>query len=109
MNEGLHLAHAPIVEAVIDINCDLPPETDFSELKDQAKQALSSSYPKARRRITQQHEFGITTAESLPATVARGVTWLQFLSEDEKQVVQFRGEGYSFNRLAPYGRLDDYL
>ncbi len=34
---------------------------------------------------------------------------LQFLAEDEKQLVQVRQEGYSFNRLAPYRSLDDYL
>jgi uncharacterized protein (TIGR04255 family) len=33
----------------------------------------------------------------------------QFLKNDEKQLVQFRNEGFSFNRLAPYTTLDDYL
>ncbi len=28
---------------------------------------------------------------------------------DRRQVVQLRSQGYSFNRLAPYGTLDDYL
>ena len=108
MTEGLHLAHAPIVEAVIDINCDLPPGTDFSELQERAKQDLSGSYPKARRLITQRRELGIAVVERVQP-VSQRVTGLQFLTEDEKQIVQFRGEGYSFNRLAPYGRLDDYF
>jgi uncharacterized protein (TIGR04255 family) len=34
---------------------------------------------------------------------------LQFLTADEKQIVQCRRLGYSFNRLAPYATLDDYL
>ena len=37
------------------------------------------------------------------------VSGLQFLSADERQIVQIRPEGYSFNRLAPYGSLDEYL
>ena len=102
---GLHLAHAPIVEAILDIHCDLPPGTDFSALQERAEQALSVSYPKVRRQITQRHHLGIF---ALPEASQR-VTGLQFLTEDEKQIVQFRGEGYTFNRLAPYGRLDDYL
>jgi uncharacterized protein (TIGR04255 family) len=34
---------------------------------------------------------------------------LRFIQEDEKQLVQVRVEGFSFNRLAPYTSLDDYL
>ena len=33
----------------------------------------------------------------------------QLLSQDEKQLVQVRVSGFSFNRLAPYTTLDDYL
>ena len=33
----------------------------------------------------------------------------QFLQDDEKQLVQVRAQGFSFNRLAPYRNLDDYL
>lgn len=31
------------------------------------------------------------------------------MHDDEKQLVQVRAEGFSFNRLAPYTTLDDYL
>ena len=34
---------------------------------------------------------------------------LRFHQADGKQLVQIRALGYSFNRLAPYGTLDDYL
>jgi len=33
----------------------------------------------------------------------------QYLHEDEKQLVQLRPQGFSFNRLAPYTSFDDYL
>lgn len=33
----------------------------------------------------------------------------QFLKEDEKQLVQVRATGYSFNRLSPYTSFDDYV
>ena len=33
----------------------------------------------------------------------------QFLHDDEKQLVQVRTQGFAFNRLAPYGSLDDYM
>ena len=42
-------------------------------------------------------------------SVKNGVQALQFLQDDEKQLVQVRVQGFSFNRLAPYTSLDDYL
>ncbi len=106
---ALRLAHAPIIEAVIDINCDLPPDTDFGELQERAADALRASYPKLRRQITQRHELGLGAAESPEVAMGRKITRLLLLTEDERQLVQFRSEGYSFNRLAPYGSLDEYL
>jgi uncharacterized protein (TIGR04255 family) len=41
--------------------------------------------------------------------VRQSVHALQFLAEDERQLVQIRAQGFSFNRLAPYSSLDDYL
>jgi uncharacterized protein (TIGR04255 family) len=34
---------------------------------------------------------------------------MQFLTDDEKQLIQFRPNGFSFNRLAPYESFDKYL
>jgi uncharacterized protein (TIGR04255 family) len=100
MTEGLRLAHAPIVEAVVEINCDLPPGTDWSQLQERAQGALGTSYPKSTRQMTRR---------DVRAPGADVVSGLQFKSEDEREVVQMRAQGYSFNRLAPYTSLDDYL
>jgi uncharacterized protein (TIGR04255 family) len=109
MTEGLKLAHAPIIEAVVDINCDLPPALDLAAIQDRAKQAFSGWYPRARRQMTQRHEFSAAATEAGGVAVRHLVSGLQFLSADERQIVQIRPEGYSFNRLAPYGSLDEYL
>ena len=34
---------------------------------------------------------------------------LQFLRDDDRQLVQVRLQGFSFNRLSPYSSLDDYM
>ena len=109
MTEGLKLPHAPIIEAVVDINCDLPPALDLAAIQDRAKQAFRERYPLARRQMTQRHEFGTAATEAGGVAVRQLVSGLQFLSADEKQLVQIRPEGYTFNRLAPYGSLDEYL
>ena len=55
------------------------------------------------RQPTSSQAFQIT------ACAKRAIQSLQFLHEDEKQLVQVMAQGFSFNRLAPYTSLDDYL
>ncbi len=103
------LDHAPIIEAVLDIDCDLPPTLDWSALQAASHEVLRSRYPKVRQQFVQNH---ILTAGGDAAPVHQfneGLAAVQFLTEDERQLVQFRANGFSFNRLAPYTTLDDYL
>lgn len=103
------LDRAPIIEAVLDIDCDLPPTLNWNDLKITAREAFREAYPKARQQFVQNH---VVTAgeQGAPAfEFNEGLGALQFLTEDEKQLVQFRANGFSFNRLAPYTTLDDYL
>ncbi len=84
------VVQASIVEAIVDIDCDLPPATSVLDLEEVAKERLRDQYPVMRR-------------------VTNGVTALQFVTADEKQVVQFRAEGFSFNLLERYGGAVWYL
>lgn len=107
--EVFRLRNPPIVEAVLDIDCDMPPGFDLTAVEPPARDAFRESYPKARKQLLQ----GYTIEQPLNAdpqlSAARGLHALQFLQDDEKQIVQVRRPGFSFNRLAPYGSLDDYL
>lgn len=103
------LDRAPIIEAVLDIDCDLPPTLDWNDLKAAAREAFREAYPKARQQFVQNH---VLTAGEEGAPVLQfneGLGALQFLTVDEKQLLQFRANGFSFNRLAPYTTLNDYL
>ena len=42
-------------------------------------------------------------------SVSQETQAIQLLNDDENQIVQVRNKGFSFNRLAPYTSLDDYL
>lgn len=107
--DRLGLTNAPIIEAIFDIHCDLPPVADISELQGRAERALSPSYPRVHRAVVQRHEFRAEAEKRPQVAVRKFVGALQFRSEDEKQIVQLRPEGFSFNRLAPYSSLDEYL
>lgn len=61
-------------------------------------------------RVDRGHREDRGEAERAPTlAVRRGVEALVFSQEDERQLVQVRAQGFSFNRLAPYTSLDDYL
>jgi uncharacterized protein (TIGR04255 family) len=105
---SFHLAHAPIVEAIVDLDCDMPANPDWDALEQTALSKFSG-YPKSRRAFVHELEMssqgGVATRFSNETTLGA----LRFFQEDERQLVQIRTAGYSFNRLAPYSSLDAYL
>lgn len=108
-HENQPIPSAPIIEAVVDIDCDLPPKLDLHGLRQAAEEALRERYPKFRQQFIQQHVFKQEGGKPPESEIRQTLGAMQFLSEDERQLVQFRPNGFSFNRLAPYGSLDDYF
>ena len=104
------LKAAPIVEFVLDIDCDLPVSLALEDIEEAARSCFRARYPKLRKQFVQQ--FNIKTipqAEPESTMSPQHVQAYQFLKDDTKQLVQLRKEGYSFNRLQPYSILGDYL
>ncbi len=106
---SFQLERAPIVEAILDIHCDLPPKINRGSFQSAAQRVFADSYPEFRTAFLAQHELAIEPGKQPRAAVHQSVRGFQALSRDKKQIVQSRFDGYSFNRLAPYTSLDDYL
>jgi uncharacterized protein (TIGR04255 family) len=105
----LRLKNAPIVEAVIDLDCEMPPLWQLKPVETAAKDSFRAQYPKFREVLLQEHRIEAQhEAESHVSSQSR-LQGFQFLHEDERQLVQVRANGYSFNRLSPYSTLDDYI
>lgn len=105
----LKLTKPPIVEAVLDIGCDMPPKFDLAALEVPSRDQFLDQYPKFRVQLIQETKIEAKPDASSQLSVRRGIQALQFLHGDGKQLVQVRAQGFSFNRLAPYTSLDDYL
>jgi uncharacterized protein (TIGR04255 family) len=104
------LKNAPIVEFILDIDCDLPVSQSLDELTEAAEKCFRARYPKPRKQVLQQFEITTKPGATPQATISpQRVQAYQFLTDDDKQLVQLRREGYSFNRLQPYTMLSDYL
>ena len=105
----INLKSPPIIEAVLDIECDMLPAFASGELVTSAHDAFRNHYPKFRTQFIQTFQVGAAADRVPNVTPGQGIQALQFLQEDEKQLVQVRAQGFSFNRLAPYKSLNDYL
>jgi uncharacterized protein (TIGR04255 family) len=103
------LHSAPIVEAVVEIDCDMPPAFELAGLESRAREVFREQYPKFRTQFIEEHEIKQHGGEPAKYSARRAVQAFQCLQEDERQLVQVRMNGFAFNRLAPYGGLDDYM
>ena len=104
------LAKPPIVEAVLDIDCDMPPGQDLATLEAPGRDAFGDRYPKFEPVFFHEGRIELRAGEAAPQVSGTvRIQALRFLQDDEKQLVQIRTQGFSFNRLAPYSTLGDYL
>lgn len=104
-----NLGAPPIVEAVLDIDCDMPLNLDLMALGTAVQTAFVGSYPQLRILNLQQHQIEMKIKGAPALTTQQAMQAIQLLSADERQLLQVRTHGYSFNRLAPYSSLDYYL
>lgn len=103
------LAQPPIVEAILDIDCDLPPNLDIVALRDPAKSAFAADYPTVHVSVAHEHRFEILANDETRHDSRRGIDGYGFMSADRKTMVQIRRGGFSFNSLAPYPGMDALL
>jgi len=94
---------APITEALIDLKVEMSDRISVSQLED-LHSAIKEVYPgkKSRRRWEQRLEFREGKEPVSSEAKNLGVDGYLFWSADEKQVVQFRLDGFTFSRLRPY-------
>jgi len=96
-----HLPHAPITEALIDIQVTPRDGLTFAGLKNAIEAADSGYYVKSP---ISEGTFAFTLApEGKPQTAAESAqVGLRLHSTDEKYVAQFRLTGFTLSRLPPY-------
>jgi len=95
-----HYDHAPIVEAVIEIQLQLPRSIGVTDLL-RFHSTVSSEYPDKQ----EQHAFEISMSgpQNPPSTSGR-LAGYRFISSDQKQIIGVRTDSFSFSRTAPYDR-----
>ncbi len=102
MAEQRHLINAPISEAIIDFRTKLPAKFDAKELKS-LKREFFDRFPKIQERRFIKSEIRVKSGKH-PPTIEKdeGIHGYFFRPEDEKKVIQFRIDGFTFSFLKPY-------
>lgn len=103
------LPHPPIVEMVLDIDCDLGANFDLSTAVSAVRDAYLSFYPVETKHYAENVVIEPREDMTQVSTMARAIRAYRFHREDHTQIVQVRDSGFSFNRLAPYQGFDALL
>jgi uncharacterized protein (TIGR04255 family) len=97
-----HLPHAPIVEAVIDLQARA-----VEKLEDQTCRSTLEAQLQGYRYLDSQREYQAEVkmeGGNPPSQTVRDLGWkgLRFQSTDQKHIGQFNRDGFVFSRLEPY-------
>jgi uncharacterized protein (TIGR04255 family) len=102
VTDATRFPNAPITEAVLDIRVRLPKESDLATLE-RFQEHIRERYPQKRVRKGWQGEIRFTPEQGLAVGPTSGDTiGFLFASDDNRQVVQARLDGFTFSRLKPY-------
>lgn len=103
------LARPPIVEAVVDFDCDVPPDKNLKVLEQPARVAFMDRYAEIHPRYLQEVRMASDQAGTFNSSLQQSLQAWMFRQPDGQQLVQVRQSGFSFNRLVPYEGFDAYL
>jgi len=92
------LRNAPILEALVDIRVKQNPKIKLDDL-DSAYDLIAKSYPD--KKIGKEVKVVLGT-DKLPTEKETYPIGFKYSSNDGRQVVQFRLDGFTFSRLKPY-------
>ena len=98
-----HLNHAPIVEALIDFKVVPHDGISVSDFRDLGSQ-VGDQYPDQSPLQSIEAKFGLESGRLVDSRAIRDVG---IAFKGESVVAQFRVDGFTFNKLAPYTSWDE--
>jgi uncharacterized protein (TIGR04255 family) len=101
MAKPRHLRAAPIREALIDFRVKARKGIDAAAFR-VLQPELAATYPVVEDRNAFQALFEFGRKGSTATATEHGIVGLFFFNKDRTEIVQFRVDGFTFNRLRPY-------
>ena len=98
------LANAPIREALIDLRCELPEGQDAELLAkfDAAHREIESEFPDKANNYASSVSAELKEGTDPPVAATTALRGYHFRNPQGDKIVQFRLDGFTFNKLRPY-------
>lgn len=107
MAQVTRLSKAPIVEAVVEFQVDLPSDGVVGAAR-KAHKYVEKDYPKSKEIITGSWEFHFDpSGNAQTSTSSSKETGMRFASADGRKIVDFGLNAFAFHWLAPYSEWAD--
>lgn len=101
-----YLSRAPINEALIDIRIKSAGNAKLDVLRS-IHESIRTDYPKSKERKRFEGFIELSDEQVKQEGAFKGIDGYLYSSEDDKQTVQARLDGFTFNRVKPYGKWED--
>lgn len=95
--------NAPITEALLDIRAVLPQEIDLKKLL-AFQDSIKEIFPEKQERVSFEAGFQISQEGTTILPTSKKPDGYFFRSSIENKIVQVRLDGFTFNKLKPYGK-----
>ncbi len=106
LNRIRTLTNAPIREALIDLRCELPEGQDAELLAEfeAAHESIADEFPNKESNFAANvsAELKKGTDPAIAATATTTLRGYHFRNSEGDKIVQFRLDGFTFNKLRPY-------
>ena len=102
------LANAPIREALIDLRCESPGGEDAELLArfDAAHKEIESDFPDKANNYATDLSAELEDGSDPAVAATTALRGYHFRNTDRDKIVQFRLDGFTFNKLRPYTKWD---
>lgn len=103
-----HFTNAPIQEALLDIQVLLPTDIVVPTLKTFG-QGLEDRFPEQQERFEFVQSLQLNpSGDPQPSSPAKNIEAYLFSSKASGKTVQAKRDGFTFNKLRPYTKWDDF-
>lgn len=96
--------HAPIKEALIDLQVTLPPAVTIETLE-RIHREIENDFPTMKKRLFMEGE--LSAGERVAASAKQRHMGFAYYTADGRYVFQARLDGFTFSRMAPYDSWED--
>lgn len=103
-----HLEKAPIKEAVFDIKVILDENFDTSVFE-LAEEKVKHEFPIKETRRNLEVTFELNPDKAVPPKTKESAPGVLFRNSGRTEILQFRGDGFTFNKLPPYTSYEELI